>query len=126
MEKPASFEVIRTEIVDTMMQNEQWAYILATDSAIIASRRREIKEYEKSDKPHAKENIKSDEQTIKLYQIIDQDLLKDINEHKPDSIYYIAYKVNYRAKNSFGMLDTGSTEVRYYPRRSKFEIEDPR
>lgn len=100
--------------------------MLAEDSTMIANNLREIKEYEKSDKPHARENKKSSEEIVKLFRINEQDLLKDINEHKPDSIYYIAYKVNYRAKNSFGTLDTGSTEVRYYPRRSKFEIEDPR
>ena len=126
MENPASFQVIKSEILDTMMQSEQWAYMIATDSTIITNRLREIKEYEHSDKPSSKENIKSCEEVVKWFRINIQDVLSQIKEHKPDSIYYIAYKVNYCSKNSLEILDTGSSEVRYYPRRSKFEIQDPR
>ena len=55
------------QILDTMMQSERWAYIIATDSTIIANWLREIKEYEKSNKPFSKENIKSSDEVVKLY-----------------------------------------------------------
>jgi hypothetical protein len=48
--------------------------------------------------------------------------LKEIQDLKHDSIYYITVKFDYRAKNGFGAVDKYQKGVNYYPGNKSYKI----
>jgi len=130
MKDPSSFQVIKSNIVDTIMMSAWLKEHYKMDTAMIAKTIREnkididLQFFEKSEEKEKEDYQKVLNEKVNIYRQNSISELSELQALKTDSIFYITVNINYRAKNSFGALDVDSKAINFYPADSTFKIKD--
>jgi hypothetical protein len=129
MKDPASFQLIKIELLDTVMMNKWLADQYTNDTMLISetiadNKMDALTKKFPLDGKAEKEYVKSAmDEVINVYRETATKDSIELSKHNPDKILFISYKVRYRAKNSAGVLDTGRSLVNYYPADSTFQVD---
>lgn len=130
MKDPASFQVIKSEIVDTTMISEHLKYQYTKDTLDIerikienelSLLRQGFKKGEETEKAEFEKILIN---KLAVYEATANRHLNALNNLKHDSVYCITVKFEYRAKNSFGALDKESKDVQFFPGAKSFKLVD--
>jgi hypothetical protein len=129
MKGPASFQLIKIELKDTVMMNKWLCDQYTNDTMLISETiadnsmdalAKKFPSAGKAENEYVKQGI---DELISVYR---ETAIKDsleLSKHNPDRILFISYRVRYRAKSSAGTLDTGNSLVNYYPADSTFQVD---
>ena len=129
MKDPSSFQVIKSEIVDTIMLREflqrQYEYDTAKVSVIKTENELSLYKqgFEKGEEAEKAKFEKILSEKLAVYQSTADRHLNALNNLKQDSIYSITTRIEYRAKNGFGALDKYSKLVDYFPSSNSFKTK---
>jgi len=127
MKDPSSFQLIKTQVVDTTMMSKFLSDRYSEDTAKLAQTILEnyIDFLKKQDTSNMVNYIKLLDKKTEIYRDAAKNDSIEIAKHSPDRIFYISYMVDYRAKNSFGALDKASALVNFYPTDTTFKMITP-
>lgn len=130
LKDPSSFQVIKANVVDTLMMSKWLRDRYSEDTAMISQTIStnkvdlELQNFEVSEAQQKASYEKLLDKKVDVYRRSADLRLSDLNGLKQDQILYISVLVNYRAKNSFGALDIDTKTVYYSPVDSTFKIAE--
>lgn len=128
MKDPASFQLIKSEIIDTTMMSEHLNYQYAKDTLEVERIKIENdlsllrQGFEKGEEAEKEKFEKILNDKLDVYKQTANRHLSALNNLKQDSIYCITVKFEYRAKNSFGAIDKESKDVQFFPGNKSYKI----
>jgi hypothetical protein len=130
LKDPSSYQVIKSEIIDTTMMSEHLKYQYAKDTLEVerikienelSLLRQGFEKGEEKEKAAFEQILKN---KLAVYQSTADRHLNEMNNLKQDSIYCITVKFEYRAKNGFGALDKYIRDVKYFPANKTFKVNE--
>jgi hypothetical protein len=129
LKDPSSFQVLKSEIIDTIMMSEHLKEQYQKDTLEIARVKIENElsllrqGFEKGEEKEKADFEQILNNKLSVYKSTADRHLNALNALTQDSIYNITVKFDYRAKNGFGALDKFQRNVQYYPAKNEYKVD---